>query len=135
MRMPSPELKCARGASSGTPSPPGPKCSRIIAALAWKPPQARIAASAGSVSPETSRTPAIAPFVGDQRIGGAAKRNDDASVARGAGQLAVDGLAAADRLDARRAFGEIIDRLVERHAVARRSISPWRARARASVAK
>ena len=52
MRMPSPELNRARGASSGTVSPPSPKRSRIIAALAWKPPQARIAASAGSVSPD-----------------------------------------------------------------------------------
>ncbi len=41
----------------------------------------------------------------------------DASVARGAAEFAVDGLAAADRLDARRALGEIIDRLMERHAV------------------
>ena len=62
MRMPSPELKCARGASSGTASPPSPKCSRIIAALAWKPPQARTTASAGSVSPLARRTPAMAPF-------------------------------------------------------------------------
>jgi len=36
---------------------------RIIAALAWKPPQVRIAASAGSVSPESRRTPEITPLL------------------------------------------------------------------------
>ena len=131
MRMPSPELKCARGASSGTLSPPAPKCSRIIAALAWKPPQARI------------------DGVGGQRLAGGEPHARDRAVARRSAhrprsrrrkttpasraarrQLAVDGLAAADRLDARRALRQIIDRLVERHAVARRSIAPWRGPAR-----
>ena len=46
--MPSPVLKRARGASSGMPSPPGPKCSRIMSRLPWKPPQASTTASAAS---------------------------------------------------------------------------------------
>ena len=57
-------------------------------------------------------------ILGDQRIGRAAEAEDDTGLARGTGQLAMDGLAAADGLDARRAFRQIIDRLVERHAVA-----------------
>jgi hypothetical protein len=53
-----------------------------------------------------------------QRIGGAAEAEDHTGLPRGSGKLAMDGLAAAYRLDARRALGQIVDRLVERHAVA-----------------
>jgi hypothetical protein len=55
---------------------------------------------------------------GLQRVGGTAAPEDHTGLACGAGKLAMDGLAATNRLDARRAFRQIIDRLVERHAVA-----------------
>ena len=53
-----------------------------------------------------------------QRVDGTTEAEHNAGLARGTGELAVDGLTAANGLDARRTFRQIINRLVERHAVA-----------------
>ena len=129
IRMPSPALKCARGASSGMASPPSPKCSRIIAALAWKPPQASTTASAGSVSPLARRTPVMAPLLGDQRVGrrsrSGTRRRPRArrGSARGgwSRRRQPAGCAAGLSPDNKPAGGTA--------RRGRRSISPWRARA------
>jgi hypothetical protein len=100
MAIPSPVLKRARGASSGMLSPPGPKCSRIMSRLPWKPPQASTTASAERTSPLLTRTPRM-------------------PLSSPTSACAVQCRAAADGLDARRAFGEIIGRLVKLDAVRR----------------
>ena len=116
--MPSPVLKCARGASSGTLSPPGAEMLAhhrgvgLEAAAGEDHGVGGERLAAGEPHAARSRRRSAISASAAQRI---AER--DARGLRGARQLAMDRLAAADRLDARRALGEIIDRLMELHAV------------------
>ena len=116
MRMPSPVSKRVPGEISLTVSRAGPKCCRIIAGLPWKPPDARMTASASSVvvmlsfgSQLYAADPALAHrSAASPRI---AKLILTPAFLRRLHQPFDDRAAAADRLNARRAGAEIIDRL------------------------
>ena len=121
MRMPSPVLKRVPGEIRRMPSAPGPKCSRIMSGLAWKPPAARITASAGTLARRAlarDLDAADAAAFADEALHRRRIADRDAGRLRRARQRLDDRRAAADRLDARRTLGEIIGRLMEFDAVA-----------------
>ena len=133
MRMPSPVSKRVPGEISRMVSAPGPKCRSIISALPWKPPQASTTASAGSVSRLFARRhdhAGNAAAVDHQLLGATAVADVDAGRRGGAREGADQPRPAADRLDARRAFRQVVRRLDERDAVRRPSRRPSPARAR-----
>ena len=118
MRMPSPVLKAVPGEIGVRLSAPAPRCRASISLLPAKPPVASTTAAAGIVSARTVGCAQLDPLDGaigsdQQPLGGALVANADTRFQRGALELAQEGGAAADGLDARRAGAQVVDRPVE----------------------